>query len=81
MQQTLDEVDVRQHHAAAAVPLEAELGERLTLGAALDQEREVRVPLVADDLAAAEAPDGDNLREPRDLPCWRRSTKKGEESA
>ena len=55
MQEALDQVDVGEDHAAAAVAVELEFGERLALGAPFDEKREVCVPLVADDLAAAKA--------------------------
>lgn len=62
VEQTLDQVHMREHHAPAAVPVQLELGERLTLGAALDEQREVRVPLVADHLATRKAAHRDDLR-------------------
>ena len=50
-----------EHHSAAAVALEIELGERLTLGTAVEEEGKVGIPLVADHLAAREAADGNDL--------------------
>lgn len=61
VQQLLDEVYVCKDHASAAVSLEAELRECVTLAHAVDEERQVGVPLVADYLAAGEAAYGNDL--------------------
>lgn len=60
LEQLLDQVDVRHDHAAAAVPPQAELVHRITVGNALVDKDEIPLPQVACDFAAREAPDGDN---------------------
>ena len=60
LEQLLDQVDVRHDHAAAAVPSEAELVHRVTIGNALVDEDEISLPQVARHLAAGETPDRDD---------------------
>ena len=55
VEQLVDQVDVREQHAAAAVALEAERVERVTLGVVVVQQLEVFLVLVADDLRGAGA--------------------------
>ena len=55
-----DHVHVRDEHPATAVSPQAKPVERLLLGPALAQESQVRLPLVPDDLAAAEAANWDD---------------------
>jgi len=61
VKQAFNQVNVREHHAAAAVTVQLELRERLALGAPVNEQREVRVPLVTDNLAAAKAANRNDL--------------------
>lgn len=62
VEELLDEVNVGEDHSTAAVALEVEFCERLAFGAAVEEEGEIGVPLVANDFAAGEATDGDDHR-------------------
>ena len=75
MQETLDQVNVREDHAAAAVALELKLCQRLAFCAALDEQGEVCIPLVADDLAATKAANWD------DHTVWKNVRRTGDEKS
>lgn len=60
MKELLNEVDVGEYHPTAAVALEIELCESLALGAAVKEKGKVGIPLVANDLAAREAANGND---------------------
>ena len=60
VEELLNQIDVREHHSPAAVALQPELVEGVALGVVRLQQLEVRVPLVAHDLAAREAAHGDD---------------------
>lgn len=68
MQEALNQVHMREHHAAAAVPVQLQLGKCLAFGTAFNEKRKVRVPFVAHDLAATEAAHRDDLRQNRNVP-------------
>lgn len=60
LQELLNQVNVRQDHSPTAVSLETELGEGRSFLHAAQEQGQVGVPLVADDLAARKATDGDD---------------------
>lgn len=60
LQELLNQVNVCQDHSPTAVTLETELGEGGTFLHSAQEQCQVGVPLVADDLAAGEATDGDD---------------------
>ena len=55
VKQTLDEIDMRQHHTPAAVAMKLQLSQGLAFSTALNQHGKIRVPFVANDLAATKA--------------------------
>jgi len=59
-QQPLAQIHVRQDHPPAAVPLQAQLVQRISLGHAIGQVRQVGFPLIAHHLATGEAAHGDD---------------------
>ena len=61
VKQALNQVNMREHHAATAVAMQLELRERLAFSAAVNEQRKVRVPLVTDNLAAAKAANRNDL--------------------
>ena len=75
MQETLDQVNVREDHAAAAVALELKFCQRLAFCAALDEQGKVCIPLVADDLAATKAANWD------DHTVWKNVRRTGDEKS
>lgn len=60
LQELLDQVDVGEDHSPTAVTLETELGEGGSFLHSAQEQCQVGVPLVADDLAARKATDGDD---------------------
>lgn len=52
MQKLLNQVNMRQKHATAAVPTQAQLVKSVALFVVFLKELQIRVPLVADNLAA-----------------------------
>jgi hypothetical protein len=64
LEELLNQVNVCEHHSPTAVSLELESVEGVTFGHVVVLEvREIRLPLVTDDLAAREASD-------RNDHCW-----------
>eukprot|EP00414_Alexandrium_minutum_P004698 CAMPEP_0113821014 /NCGR_PEP_ID=MMETSP0328-20130328/1526_1 /TAXON_ID=39455 /ORGANISM="Alexandrium minutum" /LENGTH=109 /DNA_ID=CAMNT_0000788945 /DNA_START=186 /DNA_END=515 /DNA_ORIENTATION=+ /assembly_acc=CAM_ASM_000350 len=60
----LDQVDVREQHATAAIPAQAQGIEHLPLAHLALEHLKIALPLVPDQLAARVAADGDDHR------CW-----------
>lgn len=61
MKQALNEIDMRQHHTPAAVAMKLQLSQGLAFSTALNQQGKIRVPFVANDLAATKAAHWDDL--------------------
>lgn len=60
MEEFLDEIYVGKNHPTAAISLEIKLSESLAFGATVKEKGKVGVPLVADDLSAGEAANGND---------------------
>ena len=61
MKQALNEIDMRQHHTPAAVAMKLQLSQGLAFSTTLNQQGKIRVPFVANDLAATKAAHWDDL--------------------